>query len=87
VSVPPLLSTSIPADDARTLPSADAQYALPSAAAEEELLAQIRAHNQALAEVAEGVGARLEQWRAEKEQQRAARHGQRPGASAAGGLE
>jgi hypothetical protein len=49
---------------------------LPSAAAEEELLVQIRAHNQALAQAAEGVGARLEQWRAEKEQQRASRQGQ-----------
>lgn len=74
--MPPLLSTSIPAEDARALPCSDAQYILPSAAAEEELLAQIRAHNQALAAVAEGVGARLEQWRAEKEQQRASRQGQ-----------
>lgn len=67
VQIPPLLSTMIPAEEAKSMHTANLQYSLHDSAEEAELLAQIETHNQNMNGVVDNFNQLMEQWRAEKD--------------------
>lgn len=67
VQIPPLLSTMIPAEEAKSMHAPNVQYEMHDPTEEAELMAQIDTHNQNMGGVVDNFNQLMEQWRAEKD--------------------
>lgn len=67
VQIPPLLSTMIPAEEAKGMHLPNVQYELHDPAEEAELMAHIETHNQSVSNAVDNFNQLMEQWRVEKD--------------------